>query len=298
MSVEPFGESLRRLWGAPDPSGRTSDARAYFAAKAPAYDDVDQQPYWAFSDALLWLLLRRWSNGWLQRISTFLDAGCGTARWSIRILEENPDAHALLLDATREMLAVAKQKIAVRGWSDRVTFLERDLNFLDPQLIAPQDLLICFHNVLSFVSDPQHVLHSLCRIIKPGGRLALVVPNAYHALYFSFSTGRWSEAERVRKHGTVRFTDAVPDMWVFTPSHVSRLLIEIGMRDVHVRGFPVTLYPGVEETSLRESSEGHVRLFDDPQRRDWILALESALAEEPDSAARGNNLLITATASE
>src|ERR1700730_14319097 len=100
------------LWELPwpklDSSTRVAEVQKYFAQKSGFYDAVDQQPYWAFSDFLLWELLRRFVLDKLMTVDQIklLDAGCGTARWSIKILQYLPSCIASLLDISPEMLAM------------------------------------------------------------------------------------------------------------------------------------------------------------------------------------------------
>lgn len=283
-------------WPTLDPSQRVAESKAYFAPKAQKYDDVDNQPYWAFSDELLWELLQTLVLNKLQDrgVVHLLDAGAGTARWSSRIMQFLPMAQGTLIDASPDMLGVAKEKMERLGLADRSKIFERDLQTFDPTEFQGQDLVISFHNVLSFVDKPEVVIDKLMRTLAPGGTMILVIPNRYHAAYFSLFQGRWKELERVRASWSVKFADSVPEMFVFTPDAARATLLNAGAADVKTYGFPVTIYPQMEETAIAGSSGFAKKVLSDEMNRRFLLDFEKELCQREEAAARGNNLLVIA----
>ena len=102
-------------WKKRDQTDRAISTKDYFGPKAEVYDLTDTQSYWVFSDQLLWKLLDKYCLKPLADSNKnfhFLDAGCGTARWSSKILQNYSNCTATLLDITPEMLSV---RIAVRA---------------------------------------------------------------------------------------------------------------------------------------------------------------------------------------
>jgi SAM-dependent methyltransferase len=281
----------------PAPEVAAALAAAYFAAKAERYDEVDRQPYWALSDDLLWRLLNRLllpALAPLARVDV-LDAGAGTARWTQRLLAELPSACAHLVDLTPEMLSVARRKLEADLLNGRVQTEVADLQSWDP---AGRDfnLVLCFHNVLSFVSDPRAVLGTLVKAVRPGGFLVLVVPNRYHAAWFALATGRLEEYERVQLTHEVKFAPDVPAMALFTPRGLRAALLDHGLSQVDVLGFPVAIYPQIEETTIDASSAFSVSVLSEPSQRQRILDFEEQMCLDPEAAARGNNLLVVGRA--
>lgn len=279
-----------------DSSVRANETRTYFAAKADFYDDTDNQPYWVFSDDLLWHLLKKLVLSKYDQASTIhlLDAGAGTARWSSRILQHLPSCSATLIDISPEMLNVAKKKLQRLGMTERATIVEADLQTLEGSAFGQHDLIICFHNVLSFVSDPAHVIEKLFSALKSGGTLVLVVPNYYHALYFSISQRRWSELERIIQRASVKFNDSVPEMLLFTPGSLIQTLRQCGCLDTQVLGFPISIYPQIEETYLQGSNSFALSLFSNAELREQLFKIEAEVCLNTEAAARGNNLLVIA----
>lgn len=267
----------------------------YFAGKATQYDDVDQQVYWKLSDDLLWFLLQeRFLPASSSAQFHLVDAGAGTARWSSRILEAYPNSTADLLDLSPDMLSVARQKLDDKGQADRVRILQGDVRQLDGIQDASADLLICFHNVLGFFNDTESALASFYKKLKPGGRVALMFPSFYHALYFSNSVGRVGELQRIVEESHVKYNDLMPALKVFKLPDIFAMLATCGFENGVPFGFPITLYPGMEETMIHGSTESLTNIISDANYRARLMSIEEEMCIEPALAARGNNLLILA----
>jgi ubiquinone/menaquinone biosynthesis C-methylase UbiE len=76
-------------------TGWTADLEGYFARMASTYDRVGDEPFWRFSDALLWRHITIWPA---ERPIQVLDAGGGTARWSARVLSHFTAAVGKVVD--------------------------------------------------------------------------------------------------------------------------------------------------------------------------------------------------------
>lgn len=285
-------------WKKRDPMSRAVSTKEYFGPKAEVYDLTDTQAYWVFSDNLLWKLLDKYCLQILaDKKSNFhlLDAGCGTARWSSRILKNYSNSTAKLIDITPEMLSVSREKLAMMGLIDRADLSEVDLNNSSLNELEKQnDLTICFHNVLSFLVDPIKTIGDFYKKTADGGWMALVVPNIYHGAYFSCLTRNPEEMHRVMADGSVKFAPNVPEMLLFSPENMRKTLSEMGWKSVDVYGFPITVYPNMEETRVEGNSELSIKLFDDKKIVDALGQIEWDFCQRQEAAARGNNLLIIA----
>lgn len=147
---------------------------------------------------------------------TVLDAGCGTgavARTVSGLLE--PVASVVAVDANASMLGAARRRQAGGGGA-AVDFGTGDLR----QLPFPEgvfDLVLCQHS-LQYVTDRAGAVRELARVVKPGGRVWVVVWGALvdNPLFASVAelvdatwgpeaaarfAGPWSVApDRVREH--------------------------------------------------------------------------------------------------
>lgn len=125
-----------------------------------------------------------------------LDVGCGTGEITARLAELYPRAALVGVDLIARHLQIARERCAQFG--TRVAFREADA-FALPFADAAFDLVVCRH-MLQAVPRPEVAMAEMVRVLKPGGRLHLLVedygmihmhPTALDADQF------WVEAPRV-----------------------------------------------------------------------------------------------------
>lgn len=267
----------------------------YFALKAAEYDLADLQPYWRLSDRLLLELLTDHIVSQLPPDARLLDVGGGTGRWTDHLLRLMPNATAVVIDRSREMLDQATAKATSGGYADRATFERADLN--NPSTLAVDrigefDLAFSFHNVLGFVADPNRIVTQMGEATSEGGMLALVVPSTLHAAFFALYRGDVAEAEEILRTDRGRFTTDMPPIHMFREDWLMAACSTSGYVDVAVRGFPCLLYPGVEETQV-EGSTGSIAGLLDADGFDRVSALEQMAVHRHGSASRGANLFVS-----
>jgi len=101
---------------------------------------------------------------------SILDAGCGNGRYSKFLLRHaDADARITAFDLSQNMLARARQRLA----SERVTHAAADLTRL-PYADASFDAVVCGW-VLEHLPDPKVGLSDLARVMRPGGKMLLLV---------------------------------------------------------------------------------------------------------------------------
>jgi ubiquinone/menaquinone biosynthesis C-methylase UbiE len=269
---------------------RVKEVKDYFAAKAKFYDDVDEQSYWVFSDTLLWNLLKKLIIPLIKPSMKLLDAGGGTARWSVKIVKET-GCSSTVYDLSSEMLGVAIEKIKKLNLSDKMNVMEGNIEEMINISDNSYDITICFHNVLSFVKSPMNALKELVRVTKKRGYILIIVPNKYHSLYFNIYRGAFEQLDMNLKENKVKFNDAVPEMHTFTPDSIRAIFKECQITPVKVIGFPITIYPGVEETKIHGQTEKLKNIFANEKIFNKLLKMEEEVCVNEDAAGRGNILL-------
>ncbi len=95
-----------------------------------------------------------------------LDCGCGTGPMISLLYEKNPKKHYTGLDITPKMIEVGKSK-NLKG-VDWVVGDCENLPFEDNSF----DVIIC-SNSFHHYPNPQSFFNSVCRVLRPGGRLIL-----------------------------------------------------------------------------------------------------------------------------
>ncbi|GIW19767.1 MAG: hypothetical protein KatS3mg065_0063 [Chloroflexota bacterium] len=116
--------------------------------------------------------MARWGAAVLDRLELrgderVLDAGCGTGRVTERLAERLPTGQVVALDASPDMIAEARRRLARFG--DRVRYLVADLGRPIP-LDQPVDAVLStatFH----WVPDHDALFRNVAAVLRPGGRL-------------------------------------------------------------------------------------------------------------------------------
>ncbi len=128
---------------------------------APGYD----RGWRHYTDATLGRLLDHLD---LHAYQDALDVGCGTGTLLLRLLERRPTLHAVGIDPSAGMLAVARAKLAGRGVD------LRQGNAYSLPLPAHSVDLVMMANMLHYVARPSLACAEARRVLRPGGALAVV----------------------------------------------------------------------------------------------------------------------------
>jgi ubiquinone/menaquinone biosynthesis C-methylase UbiE/DNA-binding transcriptional ArsR family regulator len=154
-------------------SAQQAQAAAYFAKVAGRWDELRQLhvPEEAVEAAIL--------KGVKGKVADLLiDLGTGTGRM-LELLKDHYK-RGIGIDASREMIAVARAKLAHRQIVHAQIRLG-DIADLDPST-GKADLVV-LHQVLHYFDDPGRMLAAARRVLKPGGEI-LIVDFAPHDLEF------------------------------------------------------------------------------------------------------------------
>jgi ubiquinone/menaquinone biosynthesis C-methylase UbiE/DNA-binding transcriptional ArsR family regulator len=143
---------------------RATAAAAFFGANAPQWDKI-RSLYVAEREVEAALLALLPADG----IGDFLDVGTGTGRM-LELFGPRVE-HAVGVDLSREMLAVARVNLERAGLRN-CSLRQGDMYQLP--LASENFEAAVFHQVLHYAEDPRRALREAARVLKPGGRLAIV----------------------------------------------------------------------------------------------------------------------------
>jgi demethylmenaquinone methyltransferase/2-methoxy-6-polyprenyl-1,4-benzoquinol methylase len=116
---------------------------------------------------------------------TILDLACGTCDLLIEAFGGIPGTkRGLGVDMAGRMLAIGREKIARRGLDGRITLVRGDGTRLPIADGTIDSAMIAFG--IRNMTDPGRALSELYRVLRPGGRLAI--------LEFSLPSNRWVRA--------------------------------------------------------------------------------------------------------
>lgn len=108
----------------------------------------------------------------VKRGDDVLDAGCGSGVFAFEAARLGGRVAAF--DASEKMIELCRARQSEQGVTN-VAFVQARLE--DERVAASFDVVLC-SSVLEYVADFDAALASLTRLLKPGGRLILSVPNA------------------------------------------------------------------------------------------------------------------------
>ena len=129
----------------------------------------DAQSYHQFSDMQYDVALALLRSVPLTGDETILDAGCGSGRVTIKILERLPHGKVIGVDLSQNMLAKARDVVRAKD-GQSVEFAQADLqHFSMPRAVDGIFSSMCMH----FVPDHALMFRNLAQTLRPGGWLAV-----------------------------------------------------------------------------------------------------------------------------
>ena len=195
-----------------------------------------------------------------------LDAGGGTGGFAVPLADAGH--RVVVVDPSPDSLAALQRRAAERGLGDRVVGLQGDLADL-PGLVdaGSADLLLC-HSVLEVVDDPAEALAAAAGVLRPGGRLSLLVANRAAAVLARALAGHPDEAARALHDPAGRWGAADGVARRFSPDELSALVSGAGLVVEQLHGVRVV-------ADLVPSAA----LDLEPGAAEALLALERALSD-------------------
>jgi demethylmenaquinone methyltransferase / 2-methoxy-6-polyprenyl-1,4-benzoquinol methylase len=149
-------------------SERNRAAQALFAPLGETYD--------RYARLLSFGQDPRWRSFLVGRIEaapddTVLDVACGTAAVSLELVRRY-GCWVVGIDQSAEMLAAGRSRIEAAGYGRRIELQEGQAETL-PFDDASFDALT-FTYLLRYVDDPARTMKELARVVRPGGRIAML----------------------------------------------------------------------------------------------------------------------------
>ena len=104
---------------------------------------------------------------------TGLDVGCGLAHLALELAHDvAPDGRILALDDSQHMVGEASARVIAAGLAGAVTVRQGDATALD--LPDASVDFVAAAQVLSYVPDVERAVAEAARVLRPGGRLAVL----------------------------------------------------------------------------------------------------------------------------
>ncbi|MBO9520327.1 MAG: methyltransferase domain-containing protein [Nocardioidaceae bacterium] len=121
-----------------------------------------------------------------------LDIGGGTGGFAVRVAELGH--RVTVVDPSPDALAALDRRARERQVENRIVGQQGDLAGLD-ELVeeGSVDLVLC-HEVLGLVDDAEAALATIGRVLRPGGRLSLLVSQRHAAVLARAMAGHFTQA--------------------------------------------------------------------------------------------------------
>jgi SAM-dependent methyltransferase len=234
----------------------------------------------AVRTAVVWEALRSLlaaadhDGSWELRV---LDIGGGTGGFAVRVAELGH--RVTVVDPNPDALAILGRRSEETGVADRVTGLQGELATM-PGLLGEDsvDVVLC-HGVLEVVDDPRAAVVAVTQVLRPGGRLSLLVSQRHAAVVARAMAGHFGQARAL-----LDGDPAARGPHRFTADEATGLLTGAGFTDLTVHA--VRVFSELVPSSLVDL---------EPGAADALAELEHAVAERPEYLTLAAQLHVLAT---
>lgn len=166
-----------------------------------------------------------------------LDLGGGTGGQAVRLAASGH--RVTVVDPSPDALAALGRRAAEAGVADLLRGLQGDADDVVALVGAGSaDLVLC-HGVLEVVDDPEAALTGLRTVLRPTGRLSLVVAQRRAAVLARVASGHLRAAAHVLRDPDGRWGEADPLLRRFDRGAVTGLLAGAGLDVLAAEGLRV-----------------------------------------------------------
>jgi ubiquinone/menaquinone biosynthesis C-methylase UbiE len=156
-----------------------------------------------------------------------LDLGCGTGLGYFLIKENNPSVNYIGLDASNEMLKIAKQRFP------EVEFANGFMSELGEFNSSSFDLIISTFTAFSYTEDVAKTIAEIIRVLKPNGKIFISALSRWSVrrfISFKFST---SEKYKTRESKSNSYSFAN----VYSANTIREIFLNYSFREVKTTGY-------------------------------------------------------------
>lgn len=122
-----------------------------------------------------------------------VDIGGGSGTRAVPLAQAG--CSVLVVDASTDALASLDRRSREAGVADRISALQADADQLTDVLADASADLVLYHHVVQAVDDPARSLRAAVAVLRPGGRLSVLVPGRLSAVLTAAVGAQWDQAD-------------------------------------------------------------------------------------------------------
>jgi SAM-dependent methyltransferase len=253
---------------------RRSANQRYHDRVASKYEEIYDDAYWQWHDAITWDHLKRFLPSDLR--APVVDLGCGSGKWGRRLLKSG--YRVTFVDLSIKMVEQARVQAAQSGELERAEFVQADLMDLSALPAERFGLAVAMGEPIGLAESPLQALRQIARVLAPGGVLVGTVDNKIACIDYYLAQNQPEELETFLRSGRTHWLTRDPSerfpLHTFEPQALTRILAQGGFEVLDIIG--KTVLPMRRYRELLEDSAA---------RRRWA-EIEKLLARDPANWAR------------
>ncbi|MEO7132527.1 MAG: methyltransferase domain-containing protein [Dermatophilaceae bacterium] len=163
-----------------------------------------------------------------------LDLGGGTGGVAVSLAAAGH--HVTVVDPSPDALAALGRRVQEAGLSERVRAVQGDGDSLAAVLDGGHVDVVCCHETLEFVDDPQATLRAIAAVLSPGGVLSLLVTGRLAVVLAKAIAGEFAQARSALVDPSGRWGEQDPLPRRFDLDDLEAQLAAAGFTIEKVRG--------------------------------------------------------------
>ena len=252
---------------------RTANQR-YHDRVAGRYEQIYDDAYWLWHDAITWNYLKKYLPTDLR--SPTIDLGCGPGKWGRKLLKSG--YHVTFVDLSYKMVDEAHKQVLQNEGETHAEFLQADLMDLSALPADHFGLATAMGEPIGNAADQPKALKQIVRILKPDGILVATFDNRVACVDHYLEKGDITHLEKFLRSGKTQWLTQDPserfEMHTTDPAQLRKMLTRAGFEVVEILG--KTVLPMRQHRPLLE---------DAADRRRWA-RIEQKLAADPHNLGR------------
>lgn len=259
---------------------RRSSVQKYHDRVAGRYDQIYDDPYWNWHDALTWDYLKPFLP---RDLSTkVVDLGCGTGKWGAKIARSG--FAVTCVDISHQMLDQARRTLETSASGTSAEFVQADLCDLSALPAGEFGLAVAFGEPIGCAASPRKAMKQIRRILRPDGVLVASLDNRLAGIDYYLTSGDSRALARFLRDGRTNWLTRDAEerfpVFMFSPGDARSLVEKSGFELLEILG--KTILPMRRYRSMLEKSE----------TRRVLTRIEKTLCRNADAIGRAAHLQI------